>query len=90
MMINERTENTKKNILKKEKQIRLFKLLVIVVFYVTYIIAFLILKNDFIKTAFSYSIFPVLISAILLGWRFGALGGISIGIINFIFFENFE
>jgi len=88
-MINDTSEKTKKNILKKERQTRLLKLSVTVVFYITYIIAFLILKNDFLKAAFSYSIFPVLVSAILLGWRFGALGGISIGIINFIFFENF-
>jgi len=87
-MINDSLEKIKHNILKKERQIRLLKLLVIFVFYLVYITAFLIYKNDFLKAAFSYSIFPVLISAILLGWRCGAIGGISIGIINYIFFYN--
>jgi len=81
-------EIIKNKIIEKQKQIRLLKLLVILGSFVIYITAFLIYKNDFLKAAFSYSIFPVLISAILLGWRCGAIGGISIGIINYIFFYN--
>ncbi len=87
-MIHDSMEKIKYNILKKERRTRLIKLFVIIALYLAYITGFLIYKNDFLQTAFSYSIFPVLISAILLGWRCGLIGGISIGIINYIFFNS--
>ena len=87
-MIKYSAKIIKENIIKKEKRYRLYKLMVIFVSFLIYTTAFSYYKHEFVKVAFSYSIFPVTISAILLGWRCGAIGGISIGFINYIFFYN--